>query len=113
MRTKTCVVTIVLLIACAQAAWAGTITLAWNANAESDVAGYKLHYGTSSRAYSQEISIAGKSVTSYTATLNPNTYYFALTAVDTSGNESGYSNEVSAQVSGTAPGKPGTPFLVQ
>ena len=34
------------------------------------------------------------------------TYYFAATAYDTEGNESGYSNEVSATLDTTAPGSP-------
>jgi len=29
--------------------WAGSATVSWNANAESDLAGYKIYYGTSPR----------------------------------------------------------------
>ncbi len=72
----------------------GSAIVTWNANPESDLSGYRVFYGTSSRNYPNSISV-GK-VTS--ATINGltvgTTYYFALKAVDTSGNLSGYSAEV-------------------
>jgi hypothetical protein len=73
----------------------GSISLAWDPNTESDLAGYKLHIGTASRVYSQSINV-GK-VTTYTLSnlTKGNTYFVVATAYDTSNNESGYSNEVS------------------
>ncbi len=72
----------------------GSAIVSWNANTESDLSGYRVFYGTSSRNYPNSISV-GK-VTS--ATINGltvgTTYYFVLKAVDTSGNLSGYSAEV-------------------
>ncbi|TKB62394.1 MAG: hypothetical protein E8D49_01425 [Nitrospira sp.] len=72
----------------------GSAIMTWNANTESDLAGYRVYYGTSSRNYPNSISV-GK-VTS--ATINGltvgTTYYIALKAVDASGNLSGYSAEV-------------------
>ena len=75
-----------------------TATLTWNSNAESDLAGYKVYAGTSSGRYGAPIDV-GK-VTSYTmANLNVgNTYYFIVTAYDTSGNESLQSAEVSKSI---------------
>jgi fibronectin type 3 domain-containing protein len=72
------------------------LTMAWNANPEPDLAGYMVYYGTASRSYGTPIDI-GK-VTSYTLTglTSGQTYYIALTAYDTSDNESSFSNEVSA-----------------
>jgi hypothetical protein len=76
--------------------------LTWNAptlNADGtpldDLAGYIVYYGTSSGNYSQGISVGN--VTTFTVdNLNDDlTYYFAATAYDISGNQSGYSNEVS------------------
>jgi hypothetical protein len=73
---------------------AAQIRLAWNPNAESDLAGYLVHYGTASRTYGAPINVGN--ATSYTLTgLTPDIrYYFAVTAYDTEYNESGFSNEV-------------------
>ena len=91
------------LIACDAAVLAADVTLAWDPNTESDLAGYKVYYGTVSGAYGTVISIGTQ--TTYTVTgLPAGTFYFAVTAYNTSGLESGFSNEVSATVSGT----PGT-----
>src|SRR3990170_6672109 len=68
----------------------------------TDLAGYKIHYGTTSGNYTTVIDVGN--VTTYTVTnlTNNVTYYFATTAYDSSGNESGYSNEVSKTITGTA-----------
>ncbi|MCD4720922.1 MAG: fibronectin type III domain-containing protein, partial [Desulfobacula sp.] len=67
------------------------ILLTWQANSENDISGYRVYYGTSSRNYGLPIPENG---TEYSITgLNSGvTYYFAVSAVDTSGNESGYSS---------------------
>jgi hypothetical protein len=73
----------------------GSISLAWDANTESDLGGYKVYYGTASRTYGTPIDVGN--VTSHKAeglTIGQ-TYYFAVTAYDTSNNESDYSNEAS------------------
>ena len=78
-------------------AYGATVELTWNANTESDLAGYKLYSGTAAGQYGAPIDM-GK-VTAYQMTITPSvgaTYYFALTAYDTSGNESVKSSEVSA-----------------
>jgi hypothetical protein len=69
-------------------------TLSWNKNLETDLSHYRVHYGTRSRTYSNSMSVG--TATSYTVGgLSTGTiYYFALTAVDTSGNESPLTPEV-------------------
>lgn len=91
---------------------AAQLKLAWNANAESDLAGYKVYYGTGSRTYGSPINVGN--VTTYTLTglIAGQTYYIAVTAFDTAVpvNESGYSNEVSGVA--TDPGAvPSAPSL--
>ena len=69
-------------------------TLIWDPNSEPDLAGYKLHLGPTSGNYDTVIDVGN--LTTYTLTdLDVDeTYYIAATAYNTSGLESGYSNEV-------------------
>jgi hypothetical protein len=74
------------------------VTLAWDVSTSSEVTGYNIYYGTSSGDYLSSID-AGKVLTYSISGLQSGvTYYFAVTAYDTSGNESDYSNEVSYSV---------------
>ncbi len=71
------------------------VTLAWDPNTEPDLAGYKVHYGTASGSY-QVLLDAGLNTTYTVANLpDGGTYFFAVTAYDSSANESAYSAEVS------------------
>ena len=73
-------------------------TLQWNANGETDLAGYKVYRATSSGGYvSGPIATLPPNVTSYQVVglQLGTTYYFVITAYDSAGNESQYSNEVS------------------
>ena len=85
------------------------ITLNWQGNTESDLSEYKVYYGNSSRNYGPSIP-AGK-VTSYTIQYLEvgKTYYLAVSALDSAGNESGYSGEVVETIpsapDGTEPGE--------
>jgi hypothetical protein len=74
--------------------YSAVVSLAWDPNTDPDLAGYALYYGTSSGNYSSSISLGN--VTTYTVTNLSDgvTYYIALTARNTAGVESGYSNEV-------------------
>ena len=82
------------------------ITLKWTANRESNVVGYYLHYksalrggepynGTDAIEGVSPIYIAGRTTTTFTVTGLSSTkgYYFALTAINTGGLISGFSNE--------------------
>jgi hypothetical protein len=77
----------------------GTATLAWSAVSGPNLGGYRVYYGTASGNYLQPFGqgINVGTATSYTITglSSGNTYYFAVTAYDTSGNESNYSGEAS------------------
>jgi hypothetical protein len=107
MRKRNILFFIILLISVllnASILSAGDATLSWDpptTNADGtpldDLAGYIIYYGTSSGSYSQNID-AGDVTTYIVADLNDGTYYFAVTAYDTSGNESEYSNEVSKTI---------------
>lgn len=69
-------------------------TLAWDANSEPDLAGYRIYYGNASGSYPTSIDV-GKATTCTVSGLDPRlTYYFAATAYNTAELESDPSNEV-------------------
>lgn len=70
--------------------------LSWNANTESDLAGYKIYAGRSSGAYTHSGSPKNVgNVTSATYIIDaPGAWFFAVTAYDSSANESLKSAEV-------------------
>jgi PKD repeat protein len=74
-----------------------TFLLQWDPNPEPDIAGYKVHWGTSPRVYQKSMDVGA--VTSYELSgLDDGvTYYFAVTAYNVAGLESDYSNEVSGR----------------
>ena len=72
--------------------------LTWDANTETDLAGYKFYQGTASRLYGTPVTL-GTVTTFTTPPLNKGVrYYWAVTAFDTASNESAYSNEVTILV---------------
>ena len=77
---------------------AGSASLSWNANSEGDLAGYSVYRSTSSGG-GYGLVASGVGGTSYNDSgLVADTYYYVVTATDTSANESGNSNEASAVV---------------
>jgi hypothetical protein len=101
-----------LLIAAAfsaDIAYAGTATVSWNANTEPDLAGYKIYYGTSPRSgvcppggYSSVINVGNVRTYTFNNLVQGVTYYFSVTAYDTSNNESSCSAEVSKFIADTS-----------
>jgi hypothetical protein len=83
-------------------AFSETITLAWDPNAESDVAGYKIYYGTESRDYGYVVDIGNQTSCTISGIVKGIMYYFAVTAYDSINNESDYSAEISFAVSTSA-----------
>ena len=77
------------------------VTLQWDANAETDLVGYKVFWGTASRTYGAPVTLGKVTTYKVEGLTTPGVYYFAVTAFNAAG-ESGYSNEVVLQ-----PGPPG------
>ncbi|HUI46754.1 MAG TPA: Ig-like domain-containing protein [Nitrospirota bacterium] len=87
-----------------------SVTLSWSAptsysngtplNPATDLSTYKIYYGTASGVYTQVVSVPNPGSTTVTQTLNltPGTYYFVVSDVDTAGQESNYSNEMSTTI---------------
>jgi hypothetical protein len=60
----------------------------------TDLAGYRVYYGTSSRGYGNPVAVANPTQSSVEIPAPSGNYYVAMTALDAEGNESAYSNEV-------------------
>jgi hypothetical protein len=88
---------IAALVLCAvQAASAqnATVTLAWSANPEPNIAGYRLYYGIASRIYTQHLDTGNSTTATVSSLLPGTTYFFATTAYNTLGVESIFSSEL-------------------
>jgi len=81
---------------------ANYLTLSWDLNTVPDLAGYQVYYGTASREYVYSIDVGDIIVYRLDDFLDGVTYFIAVTAYDTSGNESDFSNEVSVMVNDTS-----------
>ena len=70
-------------------------TLSWGASASSGVAGYNVYRATSSGGPYTKVNASIVTTTTYTdlTTLAGVTYYYVVTAVNSSGDESSYSNQ--------------------
>lgn len=85
---------------------AGKAKVEWNANTESDLAGYRVYYGTTPRngnappgGYTAGPINVGNVTTYETPNLNGGQrYYFSVVAVDTSNNVSNFSSEVNKTI---------------
>lgn len=87
----------------------GAATLNWlppTENADSstleDLAGYKIYYGTSPDSFPNVISISNPGLSSFVIDNLPSniTYYFTITALNSRGIESRFSNIVSKEIQG-------------
>ncbi|MFA5803444.1 MAG: FISUMP domain-containing protein [Melioribacteraceae bacterium] len=73
------------------------VTLNWKRNSEADLRVYRIYGGTSANPTNKVDSVSYTDTTKTIFNLtNGTVYYYRITAVDSTGNESGYSNEVSA-----------------
>lgn len=103
-ESAACLLIITSLFFSATLAFAETATVSWDANTESDLSGYKIYYGTSSGSYDDVVDVGNTTSFSINNLVVGTTYFFVVTAFDFSGNESGFSNEVSfTPTQGTPP----------
>jgi len=108
LRSLFVLLAVLLISLFAEPSSAATVTVAWDPNPEPTVAGYRLYYGTSSRYYTNSVDVANATRCTISSLLEGVTYYMAVTAYDTSGNQSGYSDEIVYTVPGGAVPEPAT-----
>jgi len=91
-----CRVFLAMLFLCitAELAESAVVTLAWNPNSESDLAGYALSYGTTSGQLTTTIDVGNTTIYAFAIPDPTKVYYIAIRAYDTSGLFSPFSNEV-------------------
>lgn len=84
----------------------GSASLSWVAptthtdgSSMTDLAGFRIYYGTQQGSLGTRIDVTNPTVTtSVVPNLSSGTWYFAVTAVDSAGHESGYSNVASKTI---------------
>jgi hypothetical protein len=84
----------------------GSAALAWDPPTENtdgsaltNLKGYRIHYGTQSGNYTSTVTVNSPGITSYLIeNLAPGEYYFAISAITTSGAESDLSGEASKTI---------------
>lgn len=87
----------------------GTVTLAWDPSPGTNViANYNVYYGVASATYTNLAAAGTNTTVSISNLVEGATYYFAATAVDTSGLESDYSTEVSTLIPNKLTNQPPT-----
>lgn len=96
----------VALLALAFTAYAADVTLQWDANTEADLAGYRVYQGTGSNpaTFTRVHEIAAPTTTATIKGLDNTSHSFAVTAYNTAGMESAYSNIVTIPAAPIAPG---------
>jgi len=72
--------------------YAENVKLHWNANTETDLSGYTIHYGVLSGTYTTTLPVGN--VVEHTMSLNAGVYYIVVSAEDMSGNISDMSYEI-------------------
>ncbi len=89
-----------------QAVATGSATLSWNPPTQNDdgspltdLAGFKVYWGTSQGSYSNSVTLSNPGLTTYVVdNLTSGTYYFVTTAFNSAGGESNYSNVASKTI---------------
>jgi hypothetical protein len=71
-----------------------SVTLVWNPSPGTNIAGYKIYYGSASLAYTNSTDVGSVTNATVANLISNTTYFFAATAYDSAALESDYSTEV-------------------
>lgn len=75
-----------------------TVTLGWNAVSATGIQGYKVYAGTQSKQYTLSYNAGTQLAYPVTGLASGQTYYFAVTALGSTGLESAYSSELAVTI---------------
>jgi chitodextrinase len=89
---------LVLVVSALSVSTSAAQTVGWDANTESNLAGYILAYGTQPGSSATTIDVGNVTARAVTGLQGGVTYYFRVRAYNTSGEQSGPSNEVAYTV---------------
>lgn len=78
-------------------------TLTWDPSPDDGVIGYIVYYGTASHNYTAIVTVGDVTSATIDGLVDGETYYFAVTALYSTGDESDFSNEATYQVPSAAP----------
>ena len=70
-----------------------SVTLSWDTSTATNVAGYKIYYGTVSKKYPNGVGVGNTNTVTITGLVQGTTYYFAASSYNSAGMESTLSNE--------------------
>lgn len=75
-----------------------SVTLEWDEIPSADIAGYRLHYGAAPLTYTNMLSVGNLTRATVSGLVEGTTYFFVVTATDSSCVESRYSDEIAYKV---------------
>lgn len=100
----------ILMVLCAAAVHAQSVTLAWDASPSPEVTGYRIYFGTNAGSYSF-VTNASLVLTQMVVLPHTGRWFFAATAVDANGLESDFSNMVQWEARLVPPVVSGEPWF--
>jgi hypothetical protein len=103
MKLEIVLLGVLILIIGFQKLYSAQVNMSWNANTETDLAGYKIYVGQTSRNYDRTVDVGNLTTYILDGVTEMVEVFFTLTAYDSAGNESDYSDEISGVVGDLTP----------
>ena len=94
--TKTLLWSVLATLCCATPGFAENIRIAWDANTEPNIGGYRVSYGTTAGSHPTTVDVGNQTTALVPGLTAGQRYYFVVTAYNTTGTVSPPSTEVSA-----------------
>jgi hypothetical protein len=90
-----------IIVLCSMTSFgASTVKLAWDASPDGHIAGYNVYYGNAPHSYPNEVPVGNSLATTISGLADGKTYFVSVTAVDDTGIESDFSDEITYSTPG-------------